>query len=278
MDTRFWGPSGWRLLHLITWNAHTLQQDKLMKFLRLLVYVLPCKYCRASLTDYYTSDPIPSNPRDAPQWMYRIHNCVNNKLRDQKLLDTQNPSWEEVKRRYDSINKAPCTRRHMIGWDFLFSVAYTIPGPGVHGTPMQNSPPLSALKTPELRNRWSVISRTERLPYIDEWWDTLEYVLPYKEWRNAWKTVAAKRPRAAAGRDAVTKWLYQAEKSVCAALNDTTPHTTFTGLCSELNTFSSGCGKSRNLKMKTCRATKSKARHTLKRRRRTTYKATGGFL
>jgi hypothetical protein len=209
--------------------------------------------------------------------MYRIHNCVNNKLRDQKLLETKNPSWHDVKTQYNKINKAPCTKQHMIGWDFLFSVAYTTPGPDGLSSPMPNVPPLSALKSPELRNRWNVISRAERLPYIDAWWDTLEHVLPYKEWRAAWKTVP-QRPKAAAGRDALTKWLYEAEKAVCTALKDITPHTTYTGLCSELNTFSSGCGKSRNLKMKTCRATKIKARHTLKRRRRTSYKATGGFL
>ena len=277
MDTRFWGPSGWRLLHLITWNATSLPQRQYNDFMRYLPYVLPCKYCRASLTDYLHADPIPIHPRDAPQWMYRIHNCVNNKLRDQKLLETKNPSWHDVKTQYNKINKAPCTKQHMIGWDFLFSVAYTTPGPDGLSSPMPNVPPLSALKSPELRNRWNVISRAERLPYIDAWWDTLEHVLPYKEWRAAWKTVP-QRPKAAAGRDALTKWLYEAEKAVCTALKDITPHTTYTGLCSELNTFSSGCGKSRNLKMKTCRATKIKARHTLKRRRRTSYKATGGFL
>jgi hypothetical protein len=229
------------------------------------------------LTDYFYADPIPKHPHEMPQWMWRIHNCVNNKLRDQKLLDTQNPTWDDVKKRYDAIHTAPCTKQHMIGWDFLFSVAYTTPGPGVHGTPMANAPPISALKTPELRNRWSVISRDERLPYIDAWWDTLQHVLPYKEWRMAWKHVP-QRPSASAGRNAMTKWLYAAEKAVCTALHDTTPHTTYTGLCKELNTFTSGCGKSRNLKMKTCRATKTRARKTLKQRRRTSYKATGGFL
>jgi hypothetical protein len=277
MDTRFWGPSGWRLLHLISWSADALPAKHVHEFLRLLPFVLPCKYCRASLTDYFHADPIPTNPRDMPQWMYRIHNCVNNKLRDQKLLNIQNPTWEAVKQRYGAIHAAPCTRNHMVGWDFLFSVAYTTPGAGVHGTPMPNVPPAHALHTPELRNRWSVISRAERLPYIDAWWDTLQHVLPYKEWRAAWRAVPA-RPRAATGRAAMTKWLYEAEKAVCKALNDTAPHTTYTGLCSELNTFTSGCGKSRNLKMKTCRATKHRARRTLKHRRRTTYKATGGFL
>jgi hypothetical protein len=229
------------------------------------------------LTDYLLADPIPTDPHNAPQWMYRIHNCVNNKLRDQKLLEIKNPSWSTVKSQYNKINNAPCTRQHMVGWDFLFSIAYTTPGPDVASSPMPNAPPITMLKTPELRNRWSVISSKERLQYINAWWDTLEHVLPYKEWRDAWKTIPP-RPNVVAGRDAMTKWLYEAEKAVCSALKDTTPHTTYTGLCSELNTFTSGCGKSRNLKMKTCRATKNKARNTLKRRRTLSYKATGGFL
>jgi hypothetical protein len=277
MDTRFWGPSAWRLLHLIALNAPQLSQIHVQRFFKLLPYVLPCKFCRASLTDYFHADPIPTNPHDMPYWMYRIHNCVNNKLRDQKLLETPNPEWSEIKKRYEDIHKAPCTRDHMVGWDFLFSVAYTIPGSGVHSSPMPNTPPLHALKTPELRNRWAVISRNERLPYIDAWWDTLVHILPYKEWRHAW-AAAPQPPKASVGRTEFTKWLYAAEKAVCSALRDIAPHTSYTGLCSELNTFSSGCGKSRNLKLKTCRATKVKARRTLKQRRRSSYKATGGFL
>ncbi len=66
---------------------------------------------------------------------------------------------------------------------------------------------------------------------------------------------------------------------MCAALKEEAPHNSFTGLCSELHTFSSGCGsKKHSVKMKTCRAIKSNARKTLKKRRTKTYKAIGGFL
>ena len=67
MDTRFWGPSGWRLLHLITFATSDIDNDHLQLFFRNLPYVLPCKFCRASLTDYYAVDPIPSNKVEFPE-------------------------------------------------------------------------------------------------------------------------------------------------------------------------------------------------------------------
>ena len=277
MDTRFWGPSGWRLLHLITFVADQLPQTKLYDFFRLLPFVLPCKFCRASLTDYYAVDPIPKGqPHAYANWLYRIHNRVNGKLRDQKLLEAQNPTWKVVEARYKELAAAPCTRRRMIGWDFLFSVAFTTPCPSVPSSPMPSAPPVSEIHTPELRNRWGVISREERLPYIQEWWDVLPAVLPFAEWRNAWDST--QKPQVRKGRRAVTTWLYKAEKQMCAALKEDTPHSTFTGLCSELSTFSSGCGSAKKKRVKTCRAVKSHARQTLKQRRRGKYRATGGFL
>ena len=57
MDTRFWGPSGWQLLHSIT-NKYPNNPDKLEKdayeiFFKSLPFILPCIYCRNSLTEYY---------------------------------------------------------------------------------------------------------------------------------------------------------------------------------------------------------------------------------
>jgi hypothetical protein len=84
-------------------------------------------------------------------------------------------------------------------------------------------------------------------------------------------------PKLDAGRRAITAWLYKAEESICVALEAEMPHDSFNGLCSELNTFSSGCG-ARNKRVKTCRAHKSHARKTLKQRRTYKFKATGGYL
>lgn len=277
MDTRFWGPSGWRLLHLVAFAAPQLPQQHLKTFFANLPYVLPCKFCRASLTDYIAADPLPAKAADYAHWLYRIHNRVNGKLRDQKLLETQDPDWSEIKKIYTRLLAAPCSQSRMVGWDFLFSVAFTTPCASVPTAPMYGAPPVAALKTPALRNRWGLSSREERIPFIRDWWAALPHVLPFKTWRSAWITNVPKAPDLYKGRKAVTAWLYKAEKDMCAALKESAPHDSFNGLCAELSTFSSGCGK-RSKKMKTCRAVKTHARKTLKVRRSTKYKAVGGFL
>jgi len=278
MDTRFWGPSGWRLLHMISFAAPTLSQKEVHTFFQLLPYVLPCKFCRASLTDYYTADPIPTKGDDYPAWLFRIHNRVNGKLRDQKLLETKDPRWPEVKHQYETTLNTPCSKQRMVGWDFLYSTAYTTPCPSVASSPMPGAPPLSALTSPELRNRWGLMAREERLPLCRAWWGLLPKVLPMPEWRQAWKKVVPDLPSLEKGRRAVTGWLYAAERAVCQALREQIPHDSFTGLCTELNTFSSGCGKKTSTKIKTCRSKKSIARDTLKKKRSQTYKAIGGYL
>lgn len=281
MDTRFWGPSGWRLLHMITFASDTLPTSSLRTFFETLPFVLPCKYCRASLTDYVGADPIPKHLGDVDamsEWMYRIHNRVNGKLREQKLLDTPDPRWSEIRQRYQQWITAPCTTRRMMGWDFLFSVAFTTPSPRVASSPMPGAPPKTAIPTPALQNRWNLLSREARLPFLRTWWSSLAAVLPFQEWRTAWEHGLQEHgePPLSRGRKAMTAWLYRMEKSVCQSLQESIPHDSFEGLCSELETFSSGCGKSK--KSKTCRATKRTARQTLKKRRRSTYRATGGYL
>ncbi len=261
---------------MTTFQAPTLPTSALRTFLTHLPYVLPCKYCRASLTDYYAADPIPTDAAVMGEWMYRIHNRVNGKLREQKLLETPDPAWAEVKERYTTWVAAPCTTRKMVGWDFLFSIAYTTPHLTTKPTPMPNAPPESP--TPALRNRWNQLTAAERFPFLERWWTALGSVLPFTEWRTAWRAARGQHGDAPVrrGRKSMLAWLYKMEKSVCRHLREAQPHNSFSGLCSELSTFSSGCGKSR--RSKTCRATKRYARLTLKKRRRHQYRATGGYL
>jgi hypothetical protein len=279
MDTRFWGPSGWRFLHILTFRAPTIDSDKLYDFFNLLPYALPCKFCRASLADYYAADPIPEDPNKYAHWLYRIHNRVSGKLRDQKLLEDSDPKWEDIRQRYSKWVEAPCTANKMLGWDFLFSVAYTTPTSKTSSSPMYGAPPIENLKTPELLNRWNLLSHQKRIPYIEEWWSLFADILPYETWRAAWKAVEKENGKAPVkkGKHSVTAWLYKMEKGVCKYLNEVQPHGSFEGLCSELSTFSSGCG-GKSKRTKTCRATKTHARTTLKKRRTGLYKAVGGFL
>jgi len=256
MDTRFWGPSGWRLLHLITFAPVT---PSTRAFFELLPYILPCKYCRASLADYYAVDPVPSvatpstvSTNFAP-WLYRIHNRVNGKLRDQHILKTPNPPWTTVKAEYEAMFKAPCTKNAMIGWDFLYSIVYTTPCDAVKTEPLPDAPPPETLTTPELRNRWNTMDREERIKYISRWWDLLPRVLPYKSWRTAFQG-GPRRPALTAGHKAVTEWLFKVEKHVCASLHVAANHKSFGGLCRKLSVFQSKCGSKKTRKTKTCRA------------------------
>jgi len=276
MDTRFWGPSGWRLLHFIAFAAPTLNRHHLHLFFETLPYVLPCKFCRASLTDYYTTDPIPTDANEFANWLYRIHNRVNGKLREQKLIKNKDPSWQEVKQRYEKWMKEACTQRTMMGWDFLYSVAYTTPCKDVTSTPIPGSPP--NIHTPELRNRWNTMTIAERLPKLKQWWMSLPHVLPFPIWRLAWHKMVPRIPHLSCGRKDVTEWLYRAEKAMCQELKETAPHNSFDGLCTELNAFASGCGKIKTHKVKTCRAKKTLKRKSLDRNRTRKYVATGGFL
>jgi len=276
MDTRFWGPSGWRLLHLISFAAPNLNQRYLQQFFKTLPFVLPCKFCRASLTDYYASDPIPTDPKKTAEWLYRIHNRVNGKLREQKLNKHKDPKWTDVKKQYERMMAEPCTKQRMIGWDFLYSVAYTTPCREVITTPLPGAPPNIA--TPELRNRWNTISDKERIERIRLWWESLPHVLPFPAWQKAWKKVVPHVPKLDCGRKAVTEWLYRAEKAMCEELQETASHDSFHGLCSELNTFASGCGKITTAKVKTCRAKKTLKRTKINRNRTRKYVATGGYL
>ena len=214
------------------------------------------------------ADPIPEVSDEVAEWMFRIHNRVNGKLKEQKLLDAPNPRWPEIRVRYEAWIAAPCTKRRMLGWDFLYSIANTTPSATTKSTPMPGTPTNTMI--PILQNRWNTMTAKARLPYLKEWWSLLGDVLPFGEWRAAWSTAIKKQGVVPLekGRRAVVAWLYRMECSVCAYLKETTPHNSYEGLCSELATFSSGCGKSK--RSKTCRATntKAKARATLRQRRR----------
>ena len=146
MDTRFWGPSGWKLLHLVTFDYKYSPQNAVIyaQFLESLPYILPCKFCRASLTDYYKQYPFKTyvniNPNvDLKKWMYNIHNCVNDKIRSQGLNPNANPKYADVKKIYEELLKYDWQTQLSMMWDFLFAVAYNHPKES-HSEPMPNCP------------------------------------------------------------------------------------------------------------------------------------------
>lgn len=110
MNTTFWGPSGWQFLHTLTFiypeNPSFNDKVKMREFISSLCFILPCKYCRLSFTKYISSLPINDyldSRTTMIEWLYKIHNKVNNKLRKQGFCNHSNPELSEVIKHYEPI-------------------------------------------------------------------------------------------------------------------------------------------------------------------------------
>jgi hypothetical protein len=134
MDTRFWGPDGWKLLHSITANYpdHPSETDKHLysTFFNCIEYVLPCIYCRNSFKEYISKEKINlDNKRSLCEWLYNIHNLVNDKLRKQGNNDEPDPKFADIYNKYllyvDEINNSNCI--NMPGWDFIYCIFFNYP-------------------------------------------------------------------------------------------------------------------------------------------------------
>jgi hypothetical protein len=261
MDTRYWGPAGWQLIHHI---AQEPGSTAVAEWFALLPYVLPCKYCRASLTDYLKAQPLTPAILDAPtrfsRWAYDLHNRVNAKLRGQGLLQAPDPAWSTVRDRYAAEHARLCKPSPLLGWNFLVSVAYTTPGADYKPSPMPDTPEGS---TPAeqvtwcraTRNRYNLLTREERLQALAAWWRLVPSILPCPAWRAAWRAGVrtAGAPPLRRGRDAMMRWMWAVESAVCADLRCPTPHASREALCHAVGHYESGCGSAASRKTKTCR-------------------------
>jgi hypothetical protein len=253
MDTKYWGPSGWKLLHTITF-AHpspTGQKKAILKrFFQSLPFVLPCKYCRASLTEYMEALPVENAlesaaPYALARWLWKIHNCVNDKLRKQHLTIEDDPSFEDVKRFYLERMALSCSMSKFEGWEFLFSVAENHPysKQSLTGKPMKDFPGKEHLAKASIadKNRWNVLTPEERLVYTHDFWTALPELLPYKEWRSIWESSTEDWSSRKTSLQTLWKKRCNLEEKV----------RTYASLCQELRAHRSGCSKS--IRAKTCR-------------------------
>ena len=278
MDTRFWGPSGWQLLHLIAADPKPSQQRQtaIAEFFNLLEYVLPCKYCRASFHDYMEEQPLTAaivGDTDAfGHWVYAIHNRVNDKLRSQGLLKTVNPSWCSVRDRYAQLQKGLCTPdkdSQPLGWNFMTSVAFATPGVRSVSTPMPDAPARSTWASLDLRkrNRYNLLTKSERAEALAAWWKLIPAILPCEEWRAAWASGTAEQgaPPVCDGRNAMMRWMWGVEEAVCAGLRCPKPHPSRKAMVLSVKVHASGCSTAK--RGKTCRALpRAQIRRTRKRR------------
>jgi hypothetical protein len=260
MDTRFWGPSGWRLLHLITFTYEPeVQKESVRELFEMLPFVLPCKFCRSSLSEYMEKEPLEpalQSREKLTKWLYKIHNLVNGKLRGQGLLKEPNPSYQSVKKVYEDRVAAGCVRTEFEGWDFLFSIAENHPlsYSAKNSSPMPDAP--SGHMTPEEKNRWNTLTPRERMPFYRRFWNSIEGSLPFDSWRKAWRKCGLPQ-QTLQSRSSTIKALWKVRCCLETEL-ELVNREEYEHLCKRLAEHRSGCGKTS--RAKTCRRTKKKSK------------------
>ena len=252
MDTKYWGPSAWKLLHMATfqYNPKTQKED-MLTFFQLLPFVLPCKFCRKSLTEYYAEDSPCAALASADtlsRWLWRIHNKVNDKLRSQGQTIAPNPSYKEVAEVYINYLAQGCSQTNFPGWEMLFSILdnHPLSREGKKTLPFEydGSVDLSCVVQ---KNRLNLLKPEERIAYIVHFFEIVPSILPYKEWRSGWDGGAEEIPN---GRRRSLCWLWKIRKTLEEQF-ELQNKDTFFGLCSTVATHRSGCSKSH--RAKTCR-------------------------
>jgi hypothetical protein len=110
MLTAVWGPAMWHFLHTMSFNypVNPTREDKqhYMDFVKSLVYVLPCKYCRMNLKENFKKKPITletmSSRETFSRYIYELHEHINTMLKKKSGL-----SYEDVQERYEHF-RARC--------------------------------------------------------------------------------------------------------------------------------------------------------------------------
>lgn len=252
MDTRFWGPSGWKFLHLTTFFYEPSENKyKMSKFLETIPFILPCKFCRASLTEYYDNRPFKPALKSAPRlikWMYDIHNDVNDKLRKQHLNPNDDPTFDSVKRYYEIwIRDSTPEERLQTFWDFLFSVAYCHPvDTSRTSKPMPRCPPYAnTCKSDKIRNRWNTLKSSIRLRWYKHFWSSLPDILE-PELRDKWVSACKITHPNLSCRRSTVAWLWRMRCSLDDTFKDP-----YTQVCRKIAVHSSDCHSS--VRAKTCR-------------------------
>ena len=258
MDTRFWGPSGWRFLHQITFAYEPKSQRASVRTLfENLPYVLPCKFCRAHLTEHMEKIPLEpalQSKETLSKWLYEIHNLVNEKLRSQGIPTQEDPTYSSVQSFYQKNLSYGCSKTFFPGWEFLFSIAETHPfsKESQSSGPLPNAPSRSPGMTHEELNQYNLLTPRERYFHYKQFWNTIAKSLPYPEWQRLWKKLESTYALETSLKHRATLiralWKIRCAMETEFELQNTTK---FGDLCNVLSYHKSNCGKSG--KTLTCR-------------------------
>lgn len=123
MMTKVWGPPGWFFLHTVSFGCpidpsifdeeHDLPDGTTKlnyeQFFRKVGDILPCRYCRDSYKEFIKEIPPDASSRDTlVEWLWKIHNKVNNKLEDKY----PEASLDKVKNLYERY-RAKCNKKQI---------------------------------------------------------------------------------------------------------------------------------------------------------------------
>jgi hypothetical protein len=239
MDTTFWGPPAWILLHTIAFNyvPSEINRETYRLFFENLQNILPCIYCRASYIEYISKENITkylNSSKDLSLWLYNIHNLVNSKLRSQGLITWQNPTFEDIYKRYSDSNEAidRCQTRYqsIMGWNFLYCIAFIFPENG------------------------RIDSQTAHYNGYYIFFNKLADVLPEKGgYRTIYKTYLDNNPilEYLEEREKLKKWVYNLEITMNHSL--TIKCDKFAKIEDEIEQYRAGCGGIKDDNKPTCR-------------------------
>lgn len=229
MDTRFWGPPGWKLLHQVAYQypENPTPQEKLDYgiFYSNLANVLPCKYCRNSFTKYIKNLPIDGyleTKTKLTEWVYLMHNKVNGKLRRQGHITTPNPTFKEVNEMYADCDKVKC---QLPGWDFIYSIVFN------YNKENPNPQMASGCLT---------------------FFTYLGKVIPCPEYRKHYNELFLKDPVEPhlITQENLLKWLYNINCKINSKIHE--KNKKFSKLCNYYKSFKAGSCKKKNHKGNTC--------------------------
>lgn len=190
MNTGFWGKDGWKLLHSIAYSYDESQEKCYKTFFNCIQHLLPCIYCRRSYKKFIETYPVQNqSKRELTKWIYKIHNCVNEKLRHQGYLSEENPSLKKVDEFYkEYIKEKNC----LIGIDFIYCILF---------------------------NYNLEISNVRKEAYL-RFFHCLQYILPNETIRKIYQDYLEKNPfedclekvDEKQSLEPIKKWIYQLEK------------------------------------------------------------------
>jgi hypothetical protein len=198
------------------------------------------------------------------RWLYKIHNCVNDKLRSQGQNIPAPPPYSAVKKHYRELLGLGCTELTFPGWEFLFCIADNYPG-SAPSAPMPDAPVQALAKGSVLtqaqtlddatKNKYNLLTADERIEYLARFWNSLGAVMPFAEWRSVFDDYCGTRVQCVRdfrGSGAAKSRLWALKCRLEGAL-DKKSKESYYDLCRVVASKRSGCSVS--ARARTCRAT-----------------------